>query len=407
MESDSLKRWLRAPVLTVLAGLVCAFAAGFSLSAGRDITACGLCGAALGCVAMSIAKFRRVTRHLDYLVQATVNGDFSYRFPVTGVSKHEQEANKLLNNIVVHIEKLAAETRNNERFLSLVIDLVDHGIIVSDEKGNVRHCNKAALRMLGMHVLTNIRRIPADCLNNFNVTHTHASLNGEEMTITTLTDIRKPVQSAEVESWEKLTRVLTHEIMNSLTPITSISETLWSDYKGHPLEEPLGVIKSSSEALATFVKNFRVLTRLPEPSKAGHYVRDLLHGTASLLLSSSECRHIEIAIDVKPTDMIVYTDANLLRQVLVNLVKNAVEASPGHIWIRACIENDESVCITVSNDGEAIPEEIASQVFVPFFTTRHDGDGIGLSLSRRIITHLGGTLTLTTRPATCFTILLP
>lgn len=407
MESDYRKMSLHIPTSWMAIALLSAFVSGCAFTSGHVLTGIAAVFAAIFCGMTAGKRFRRVSGHLDYMIQASLNGDFSYRFPVSGLSRSEREVNETLNRIVGHIEALSADARHNEEFLAVVINLVDTGIIVADDNGNVRQHNAAATRMLDMHALTNLRRLTPDKLINLKVSETRASLHGENMTIITLADLSKPLQKAEVESWEKLTRVLTHEIMNSLTPISSIAEALCTECTDRQVSEAFGVIKSSSESLMSFVKNFRKFTVLPVPVKISLPMNELLQSVASLMSGTAHDRGAEITTRTTPTDMLAYTDPNLLRQVLVNMVKNAVEASPEHIRIEARVEPDESVSITVTNDGETIPEEIVTQIFVPFFTTRKGGAGIGLSLSRRIIAHLGGSLTLATHPMTCFTINLP
>lgn len=172
----------------------------------------------------SSRKTTSLNKRLNFLISATLNNDFAYKFSENGISKSEKEVNIILNRIVKHLENLANSARQNEQFLKLVIDLVEIGIIVSDNKGNVIHINKAALNLLSTPVMTNTCQIKNT--TDLSIYKTEATLNNSTHTIYTITDIRKSIQTAEVESWEKLTRVLTHEIMNSLTPINSMAKSL-------------------------------------------------------------------------------------------------------------------------------------------------------------------------------------
>ena len=199
--------------------------------------------------------------------------------------------------------------------------------------------------------------------------------------------IRQQVNQNEVESWERLTRVLTHEIMNATAPISSISQSLLSrpDVKGTPLEEGIHAIFTTSQHLNTFVDSYRKLSQLQEPALADVRLSALLHDIQLLY------PHLNWQCPVAD-DAVVRADPNMLRQILINLVKNAVEAGASHI----SIEYQDS--LHISNDGMPIPAEARKSIFVPFFTTKRTGSGIGLSLSRRMMIQQGGGLSLLDQP---------
>lgn len=351
-----------------------------------------------------VIRINRWRSRVEYLVEATLNGDFTCKFPVDGVSETEKEMNEALNRVVGHLEKLDQAVRQDEEFLAYIINLVDMGIIVADSKGHIIHSNKAALKLLSLPVLTDICQLPEKTELSVKVTKTH--LHGKELNIYTVSDIRRFIQVAEVESWEKLTRVLTHEIMNMLTPINSISQGLSQtrvvDEKN--MRYQMQVISQSTRSLMNFVKNFRKFTILPEPKFKVFYIKPFLDKIASLFVNQTIAAEVGITVECFPADMMMCSDESLLNQVIVNIVKNAVEANAKKIKISSRIASDESITISIANDGNPIADEIASQIFTPFFTTRHEGSGVGLSLSRRIISHLGGTLSLTTAPYTSFNI---
>ena len=379
-------------------------ASGVLYAQGQVWWAVGVMLLALASAIRVMHAFRRMRRRLHYLFSAAVSGDFSYKFPMENVGEGEKEVNRILNRIVEHLESLTENARQNEEFLSVIINLVDIGILVANDKGHVVHSNKAALSLLSLPVINDVRQMPAG-VPGLSVAQTPATLQGCRLTIYTITDIRKPLQAAEVESWEKLTRVLTHEIMNSLTPIRSIAESLSGEADAE-LAQQLAVISSSSGALMEFVKNFRKFSLLPPSNPRVFYLKPFVSKVVSLAKASEAAEGIEFNLMVFPPDAMVCTDESLLNQVLVNILKNAVEAAPANIDVTAKVRDDECVEISVTNDGELIPDNLADQVFTPFFTTKPSGSGIGLSLSRRIIAQLGGTLSLSTRPVTRFTIIL-
>ena len=199
--------------------------------------------------------------------------------------------------------------------------------------------------------------------------------------------IRQQVNQNEVESWERLTRVLTHEIMNATAPVSSISQSLLGrpDVKGTPLEEGIHAIFTTSQHLNTFVDSYRKLSQLQKPALKDVRLSALILDIQQLFPAITwQCSVAD--------DAIVSADPNMLRQILINLVKNAIEAGASHI----CIEYQGS--LLVSNDGQPIPAEARKSIFVPFFTTKRTGSGIGLSLSRRMMVQQGGSLNLLDQP---------
>ena len=197
-------------------------------------------------------------------------------------------------------------------------------------------------------------------------------------------DINKLVAQKEVESWQKLTRVLTHEIMNVSTPIQSISQAYLEHPKvvGTSLEKGIHAINDAAGNLVTFVDSYRKLTQLQEPVIATLRLKDFLAGIMVLYPD------ITWKIDI-PADTALDTDESLLRQVIVNIIKNAAEADAKNIECRW-----HEYALRISNDGIPIPAEVRKDIFIPFYTTKSTGTGIGLALSRQIMTMLSGTLEL-------------
>ena len=220
-------------------------------------------------------------------------------------------------------------------------------------------------------------------------------------------EVRQLVNHSEVESWEKLTRVLTHEIMNSTAPIASISSSLLNrdDVVGTPLEEGIRAIHSTAARLNTFVVNYRKMSQLQKPEPQDFDLTPFLKNLTSLY------PELEWEIDM-PSTCTAHTDAALLHQVLINMVKHALEAgakkmglkveriepSYHHQSYQIETSNASRVSITISNDGKPIPPDVRSSIFIPFFTTKATGSGIGLSLSRQIIIKQGGSLELLDTP---------
>ena len=207
--------------------------------------------------------------------------------------------------------------------------------------------------------------------------------------------IRQQVNQNEVESWERLTRVLTHEIMNATAPITSISQSLLDrdDVKGSPLEPGIQAIFDTSRHLNNFVVNYRKMSELEEPVLANLPLRPMFDDVCKAYPK------LNWEVDI-PTDMNVRADAGMLRQVLINLAKNAAEAKAKRMVIQQIEEpsNSQQLMLHIGNDGLPIPAENRQSLFVPFFTTKRGGSGIGLSLSRRMMIQQGGMLDLAEKP---------
>ena len=210
-------------------------------------------------------------------------------------------------------------------------------------------------------------------------------------------EIRTLIHQNEVETWQRMTRVLTHEIMNATAPITSISQSLLSypNVKGTPLEEGIQAIYETSRHLSGFVGNYRKMSELEKPNLGKVDLRKMID---DIILTYPQ---LTWEIDVA-TDLSVQADAGMLRQVVMNLVKNAVEAGAGKMVVTAVVNNAEDrvqsnsrqLYLYIGNDGSPIPAENRQSLFVPFFTTKRQGNGIGLSLSRRMMLQQGGMLEL-------------
>lgn len=403
MASENRVDWLRRTAAWLAAAVVSGFFAGYCFGTNSLWWILSSICSVICTIAM-IRSVRSIQKRLRYMVDATLSGDFAYKFPTYDVNREEREINEMLNNIVSHFEQLTKEVRQNEVFLGRMINLTDIGLAVADTKGDIRLHNDAALRLLERQALTNICQIPEEAYADLDIKKNIVTVNDRSFTLFTISDLSRKIQAVEVESWEKLTRVLTHEIMNSLTPIQSIADTMIEKGATQQAAEAFETISSSSRSLMQFVKNFREFSRLPDPRMKAIYLKPLLESCVRMAESYAKEKNVTFALICFPPELMVYTDESLLNQVLLNILKNAIEANPQTISVEADEKADESVEIRISNDGEPIPDETAEHIFTPFFTTRESGSGIGLSLSRRIITHLGGTLTFKTRPVTSFSV---
>ena len=355
------------------------------------------------------------------MLEAIRNRDYSFRLPLYGFSGGERVLQETLNQFGSLMGEQKQLMEQRERFYEQILSSVSSGVIVLDENHVVVQTNPAAARLLGIPILSTLRQLErfgtevpyllrtlkaGERCNlqyttgkgdvQLSVRATEMQLGGKNVRILTLNDIRNELDAKELDSWIKLTRVLTHEIMNSIAPISSLSETFLKrkDVVNGPLYDGIRAIHETSTGLISFVDSYRKFSALQKPSPEPFYLMDLLKQIQGLSLVPET---VALTLQIEPVELMLYADPNLIRQVLINILKNAVQSiggNKGRIHIRAYSAADEHVFIYISNDGPVIPEEEAEQIFVPFFTTRINGSGIGLSLSRQIMKLSGGSISL-------------
>ena len=385
--------------------------------------------------------YRRNIKKVTFLFDAIDNGDFSFNFPTEKRFKEDNILHQSLNRIKLFLQHTREEQMEREKYYEQILNAVDTGILVVDGHDNILQHNQAALRLLDTDVLTHMNQVKGKLKDEHLAKHeTQAMLKDKHVRIIALSDVSHELSNQEVDSWIKLIRVLTHEIMNTITPVTSLSETLLTRVtEDKDLKQGLETIHKTGTELLAFVNNYRRFTHVPQPQPALFYVEPFLERMAML------CNH-EVEISVTPKDLLVYADESLLSHVVTNLLKNAVEAFNGQeklsternkqdgnnqgrnkqecrsadlqsaaskkafIHLQAYANAQESIIINVSNNAGLIPEDVASHIFIPFFTTKPEGSGIGLSLSRQIMRVSGGSLSLHQDKAqgiTTFRIIIP
>ena len=354
--------------------------------------------------------YRRNIKKVTFLFDAIDNGDFSFNFPTEKGFKEDKILHKSLNRIKLFLQHTREEQMDREKYYEQILNAVDTGILVVDSHDNILQHNQAAFRLLNTDVLTHMNQVKGKLKDEHLAKHeTQAMLKDKHVRIIALSDVSHELSNQEVDSWIKLIRVLTHEIMNTITPVTSLSETLLTRVtEDKDLKQGLETIHKTGTELLAFVNNYRRFTHVPQPQPALFYVEPFLERMAML------CNH-EVEISVTPKDLLVYADESLLSHVVTNLLKNAVEAFKekeklSFIRLQAYANAQESIIIDVSNNAGLIPEDVASHIFIPFFTTKPEGSGIGLSLSRQIMRVSGGSLSLHQDKAqgiTTFRIIIP
>lgn len=341
-------------------------------------------------------RYKSTVDKVTFLFNAIDNGDYNFRFAEDGKATGEKGLNKSLNKVKDILTHARDEQMEREKYFELILDSVDTGIIVvEDERGVVLRYNHAAQKLLQREMITHVDQIK-ESLKNFSLRETNTVLKGRRVRIVAFSDIKGELANQETDSWVKLIRVLTHEIMNTVTPIVSLSDTLLRHSEGEQ-HEGLSVIHHTSKELVKFVENYRRFTHVPTPQPTLFYVKPFLERMTSLARQRMK-DGCEVETDIRPKDLIVYADEGLISRVVTNLLKNAAEAVPagGHIWLKAYTGENDTVVIDVINNGPMIPDDIATHIFVPFFTTKKDGSGIGLSISRQIMRVSNGFISLIT-----------
>lgn len=362
-----------------------------------------------------------------------------------------EELDRVYNEILGVIHKVELEKESNRQFFKSVIDNAGAGIVVFDDTGNILTVNKAFKTLFGIRHPGNIKVLSAvssqlpDVLMNTKpgqqkllriTVNTEAvslwlkmvriRMNEKIIRLASVQNIQHELEDEEVEAWQKLIRVLTHEIMNSVTPVNSLTNTIirMLEMNGKPRDiadidestlanvlEGLHSIEKRNKGLIAFVQSYRSLTRIQKPTFTEFDVNELMLRIARLVKHETEVKNISLIVNSHRTRLMLNADEKLIEQVLLNLINNAMHAvrdvEKKDIQISGRSTTDE-ISIEVSDSGEGIPAELISNIFIPFFTTKEEGSGIGLSLSRQIMRIHSGSITVRSTPGeTIFTLKFP
>lgn len=387
--------------------------------------------AALTYIVTRAATRRKIIGKIDFMSDALDSGETAFRYSES--RWQNRRLNKSLNRLRSIFEAEKADIRERERYFGTMLDHVQSGVIVIDGE-KIDYSNTVAKGFLGMAEISSLRqigRISPDLANafreasemesrasfisergtvQFSISACTAKLHGKEVSIVTFNDITREMENNESESWTRLIRVLTHEIMNTVTPVASLSSALSQNldsYSAEDIRSALGTIASSSEGLISFVQSYRSLTHISAPVRKAFYLKDLVNDSVNI--AKANWPSVNVLYRELSSDVILYADYGQMSQVLNNLIKNAVQAGARNVSITASIDKREQTVIDIANDGESISASGQEQLFVPFYTTKgSSGTGVGLSLCRQIVRLNGGTIKLSssTPEATVFTIVM-
>ena len=398
------------------------------------------CVLALVIMACLVSLYYSSIRRMERVIGSIRHGDFMLNFSAAGRSEVERKMVESLNEVILRFRTDLSEKQEKHQYFETLLDTVDTSMLVADKQGVVMWMNRAGVQDLCGHAIHQldelkglnpdfplllkalqpgevkvIRIYKEEVMQDLAVTVTEYSTPAADLRLINLKNIRSILEENEMEAWQKLVRVLTHEIMNSITPIISLSDTLCERAIQQGMEEEslmlqgMKTIHRRSRGLLTFVENYRKLSRLSSPVLAPVSVGDWL-GDIKKLFASSKVHYV---YHIEDETRVLMVDRSQMEQVLINLLKNAGEACEEQVYpevvVATSYDKEKRIFrLSVTDNGCGILPEVLDRIFIPFFTTKPTGSGIGLSLCKQIMTLHGGSLHVTSEvgKGSCFTLKL-
>ena len=403
-------------------------------------------------VAIAIYQIYRLINYVETTNKLLTNfleslkyADFSRTFEIRGLGRSFDRLTDSFSLVISDFRKVREEREQNYFYLQTVVEHIGIGIISYRENGEVELINNSTKKLFNISSLNNLSELknfspelPEKLRSISNGESTMIKIQKPDETLqlaiyaaefkvadrnikmATIKNIQSELEENEMESWQKLIRVLTHEIMNSITPIASLTQTLHyliSDVREkykiaiaensdtetiEEIELAIDTIHKRSTGLLSFVESYRDLTRIPNPKYSIFAIKDLFDDLKGLMKEELRNRGIECITEVTPANLELSADERLIEQVIINLIKNAVQALEDtknpRIELKAFLDPYGKIVIQLTDNGQGILPEVLDKIFVPFFSTKPKGSGIGLSLSRQILRLHGGTLTARSEP---------
>jgi nitrogen fixation/metabolism regulation signal transduction histidine kinase len=395
------------------------------------------------CLIQVYALFKYIdksNRDLASFLESIRFSEFTRSFQVEGMGSSFDELSKAFNDVIKDFQTVRSEKEEHFQYLQSIVQNIDISIIAYQKDGTVEMINKSAKKLFQISGLKNINQLAAvspelvskllslnpgenilvkvqqeDDILQLAINGTELKIHNKHIVLATIKNIQSVLEEQETEAWQKLIRVLTHEIMNSITPIASLSSTIDMMIKSlnqakeldpnatldeesvGEIQQGLQTIHKRSTGLMHFVDTYRNLTRIPKPNFKIITVKGLFDNIVPLMDEEIRQARINLVVDVDPPAMDFSGDSELLEQVLINLLKNAIHALEGHenpqITMKGFLNKRGRVTIQVSDNGVGILPDVLDKIFIPFFTTKPKGSGIGLSLSRQIMRLHNGSIT--------------
>ena len=382
----------------------------------------------------------QTNRKLTRFLESVKYSDFISGFTSDNkLGKSFKDLNIAFNEVLEAFRKARSEKEEHWQYLNSVVQQVRTGIVSFDTDGNIQLMNANAKKFLGIGQINNLRDLltlnprlyhalnssapgKSELYKSSNELHltiqaTELRIRGVDVKLITLQNIQPELQKQELEAWQNLTRVLRHEIMNSITPISSLTSTLreildhdmerknshyeLKDEGAEDLREGLSTIENRSKGLIKFIDAYREYTSLPKPKMTLVRLKDLIEKVAQLMKPELKKTKIRFHSACSSEYITIQADVEMIEQVLINLIKNAIEAlgeTPDPQLDLTGLYDENTVKIQVTDNGPGIIKEALEHIFVPFYTTKRTGSGIGLSLSRQIMQMHNGSITVESEP---------
>jgi len=382
-----------------------------------------------------------INRNLASFLESIRFSEFTRSFHIEDMGSSFHELNKAFNDVIKDFQKIRQKVEEQYQYLQSIVKNIDISIITYHRDGTVDMMNKAFKDLFQVYHVTNIQQLKSvdenltDTLMNLvpgknyvlkiqqeddilqlAVYGSEFRMGAKSIMLVTIKDIQYVLEEQETETWQKLIRVLTHEIMNSITPVSSLTSTLGlmiketkQDHDGKldeettaEIEQALNTIHRRSEGLLHFVNTYRNLTKIPKPSFEIVKAKDLFDNIKHLMANELVDNNVRLSINVEPEHLEFHADPKLIEQVLINLVTNAIHAlkkvRDAKIQLKAFRSKRGKITLQVIDNGSGILQEVLDKIFIPFFTTKPKGSGIGLSLSKQIMRLHGGSINATSLP---------
>jgi two-component system nitrogen regulation sensor histidine kinase NtrY len=385
----------------------------------------------------------RTNRELASFLESIRYSEFTRSFQISDKSSSFNELNTAFNDVMKDFQQVRGEREEHFHYLQSIVQNIDVSILAYQRDGTVEMINPAAKKLFQVNTLKSIHKLRplseklANTLLAMNpgenklvkvqdeedilqlaIYATEFKVKDKVILLSTIKNIQNVLEEQETAAWQKLIRVLTHEIMNSIAPISSLSSTVESMVKPYAtgdidnkevdietvkeIQAALQTINKRSTGLMTFVETYRSLTKIPEPNFAVVPMKELIQNVHTLMKKEAQESKVVLSTAMEPDTIEVQMDEQMIEQVLINLVKNSVQAldgvKDGTIQIRGFYNKRGRPSIQVIDNGHGILRDVIDKVFIPFFTTKRSGSGIGLSLSRQILRLHGGTITAQSVP---------
>ena len=383
----------------------------------------------------------RTNKELAEFLIHLQQGDTSIVFSKENIEKTFKGLRSSFEQINMDFKDIRSEKEQKEHYLNYVIDNIKVGLIAFDNDWNIEfinnqakiYLNKKNYKLVTLNNLERdfvevfstiqiseskiIKRIIHDELFYLAFSSSEFKMDGKRIRLFAIHDVKNEIESTEVKSWQKLTSVLTHEMMNSITPITSLAHAIKKYLKDdseiidkqeisneliYDIVENADIIESRGKGLLKFINNYRTISKLPKPKLEEINLNTFIQKIIHLFNKELKEKKIEIAFNVTPENLLIIADKGMIEQVIINLIKNSIESSTNttdaKIRVRAKFNTNNQTIISVVDNGKGIEPEIMDNIFVPFFTTKENGSGIGLSLSRQIMRLHNGSIMVNSAP---------